>query len=35
MKNVVTPLPKNVLTSLELTAAASAADAGIHKKSYN
>ena len=33
IKNVMKPLPKNVLIPLELTAAASAADAGIHKKS--
>ena len=32
MKNVITPLAKTVLISLGLTAAASAADAGIHKK---
>ena len=32
MKNVIKPLPKSVLIPLELTAAASAADAGIHKK---
>ena len=32
MKNVIKPLTKNVLISLELTAAVSAADAGIHKK---
>ena len=32
MKIVITPLVKNVLISLGLTAAASAADAGIHKK---
>ena len=32
MKNVVTPLAKSVLIPLRLTAAASAADAGIHKK---
>ena len=32
MKNVITPLPKSVLTPLGLTAAASAADAAIHKK---
>ena len=30
MKNVIKPLTKNVLISLELTAAVSAADAGIH-----
>ena len=32
IKNVIKPLAKSVLISLELTAAASAADAGIHKK---
>ena len=32
MKNVITPLAKSTLISLGLTAAASAADAGIHKK---
>ena len=32
IKNVIKPLAKNVLIPLELTAAASAADAGIHKK---
>ena len=32
MKNVIKPLAKNVLIPLGLTAAASAADAGIHKK---
>ena len=32
MKNVITPLAKHVLTPLGLNAAASAADAGIHKK---
>ena len=32
MKNAIKPLAKSVLISLELTAAASAADAGIHKK---
>ena len=32
IKNVVKPLPKSVLVPLGLTAAASAADAGIHKK---
>ena len=32
IKNVIKPLGKNVLISLGLTAAASAADAGIHKK---
>ena len=32
MKSVITPLAKRVLTPLGLTAAALAADAGIHKK---
>ena len=32
MKNVIKTLAKSVLIPLELTAAASAADAGIHKK---
>ena len=32
MKNVITPLAKSVLIPLGLSAAASAADAGIHKK---
>ena len=32
MKNVIKPVAKNVLISLGLTAAASTADAGIHKK---
>ena len=32
IKNVVIPLAKSVLIPLELTATASAADAGIHKK---
>ena len=32
IKNVIKPLAKNVLILLGLTAAASAADAGIHKK---
>ena len=32
IKNVVKPLAKSVLIPLGLTAAASAADAGIHKK---
>ena len=32
IKNVITPLAKSVLLPLALTAAASAADAGIHKK---
>ena len=31
-KNVIKPLDKSVLNPLELTAAASAADAGFHKK---
>ena len=31
-KNVIKPLAKSILIPLELTAAASAADAGIHKK---
>ena len=34
MKNVITPLAKSDLIPLGLTAAASAADAGIHKKSW-
>ena len=34
MKNVNTPLAKSVLIPLGLTAAASAADAGIHKKIF-
>ena len=33
MKRVIKPLAKSVLLPLDLTAAASAADAGIHKKS--
>ena len=33
LKNVIKPLAKSVLVPLGLTAAASAADAGIHKKS--
>ena len=33
IKNVIKPLAKNILRPLELSAAASAADAGIHKKS--
>ena len=33
MKNVIKPLSKSVLIPLGLTAAASAAEAGIHKKS--
>ena len=32
-KNVIKPLAKSVLIPLGLTAVASAADAGIHKKS--
>ena len=32
MKNVIKPLAKSVLTPLGLTAAASAADAGMRKK---
>ena len=32
IKNVITPLAKSVLIPLGLTAAASAADAGIHKE---
>ena len=32
MKRVIKPLTKSVLLPLGLTAAASAADAGIHKK---
>ena len=32
MKNVIKPLAKSVLIPLGLTAAASVADAGIHKK---
>ena len=32
MKSVIQPLAKSVLIPSELTAAASAADAGIHKK---
>ena len=32
MKSVIKPLDKSVLIPLGLTAAASAADAGIHKK---
>ena len=34
MKNVIKPLAKSVLIPLRLTAAASAADAGIHKKIF-
>ena len=33
IKNVIKPLAKSVLIPLALTAAASAADAGVHKKS--
>ena len=33
IKNVIKPLAKSVLIPLGLTVAASAADAGIHKKS--
>ena len=32
MKSLITPLAKSVLIPLGLTAAASAAEAGIHKK---
>ena len=32
IKNVIKPLAKSALIPLEVTAAASAADAGIHKK---
>ena len=32
MKSAIQPLAKSVLIPLELTAAASAADAGVHKK---
>ena len=35
MKNVIKPLAKSVLIPLGLTAAASATDAGIHKKSQD
>ena len=34
ISNVIKPLAKSVLISLGLTAAASAADVGIHKKYY-
>ena len=34
IKNVITPLAKSVLIPLGLTAAASAADPGIHKKIF-
>ena len=32
MKNAIKPLPKSILIPLGLTAAVSAADAGIHKR---
>ena len=35
LKNVTKPLAKSVLISLGLTAVASAADAGIHKKYWD
>ena len=35
IKNVIKPLAKSVLIPLGLTAATSAADAGIHKKSWD
>ena len=35
IKNVITPLARNVLIPLGLTTAASEADAGIHKKYYD
>ena len=35
IKNVIKPLAESVLIPLGLTAAASAADAGIHKKYWN
>ena len=35
MKHVIQPLGKSVLIPLELTAAASTADAELHKKSYD
>ena len=35
IKNIIKPLAKTVLIPLGVTAAGSAADAGIHKKSYN
>ena len=35
MKNVIKPLAKSVLILLGLTAAASVADAGIHKKNLS
>ena len=34
MKNVLKPLPKNILIPLELTAVASAKDAAIHKNMF-
>ena len=34
IKSVIKPLAKSILIPLGLTAAASAADAGIHKKNY-
>ena len=34
MKNVLTPLARSVLISLALTAAAAAADAGVHLKKF-
>ena len=34
MRNVIKPLAKSILTPLGLTAAASAADAEIHKKNF-
>ena len=35
MKNVLQPLAKSVLIPLALTVAASAPDAGIHKKNFS
>ena len=35
MKNVMKPLAKNILIPFRLTVAASAADAGIHKKYWD
>ena len=35
IKNVIKPLAKSVLIPLRLTVAASAADAGIHKKYWD
>ena len=35
IKNVIKPLAKSVLIPLRLTAAATAADAGIHKKNLS